>query len=72
MRCATGCSGVDWFPMDIIGVRAGGSVGVYTLGGWSEVCTGDGGVAVAEGIWAITLGAAGGSLLDQVGFSVAP
>ena len=63
VRCATGCSGVDWFLMDIIGGRAGGAVGVSTLGGWEEVCTADGGFTVEGGIWAITLGAAGGSLL---------
>ena len=34
VQCATGCSGVDWFPMVILGERAGGAVGVSTLGGW--------------------------------------
>ena len=46
--------------MDILGGRAGGAVGVSTLGGWAEVCTGDGGGAVAGGCWEITFGDAGG------------
>ena len=61
--CATGCSGVDWFPMDILGGRAGGAVVVYTLGGWSVVYTGDCGGARAGSCWAITLGDAGGFTL---------
>ena len=63
VRCATGCSGVDWFPMVIIGGRMGGAVGVSTLGGWAVLCTGGGGSAVAGFIWAITLGSAGGFTL---------
>ena len=63
VQCATGCSGVDWLPMDILGGRAGGAVGVSTLGGGAGVCTGDGGGDGVEGRWAITLGAAGGFYL---------
>ena len=59
MRCTNGCSGMDWFLIDILGGRAGGVVGVSTLGGWAGVCTGDGGGAVAGGRWEITLVAAG-------------
>ena len=57
--CATGCSGVYWFPMDILGGRVGGAASVSTFGGREGVCTGDGGGAGAVGLWAITLGAAG-------------
>ena len=46
--------------MVILGGRMGGAVGVSTLGGWAEVCTGG---SVVGGIWAITLGAAGGFTL---------
>ena len=72
---ATGCSGVDWFPVDIIGGRVGGAVGVSTLGVWAGVCTGGGGGAVVGvctgggggavvgGIWATTLGSSGGFTL---------
>ena len=49
MWCATGCSGLDWFPMNIIGGRACGAVGVSTLGGWAGVCNGDGGGAGVGG-----------------------
>ena len=63
VRCATRCSGVDWFPMDILGSRVGGAVGVSTLGVWAGVCTGGGGGAVVGGIWATTLGSAGGFTL---------
>ena len=63
MQCATRCSGVDWFPMDILGGRSGGAASVSTLGGGAGVCTGDGGGAGAGGRWAITLGAAGGFAL---------
>ena len=62
---ATGCSRVDWFPMDILGGRVGGAVGASTLGGGAEVCTGDGGGAVAGGLWTITLGASGGFTLGS-------
>ena len=58
--CATGCSGVDWSLLDILGGRTGGVVGISTLGGWSGVCNGDGGGAVAGGRWAITPVASGG------------
>ena len=60
---ATGCSGVDWFPVDIIGGRVGGAVGVSTLRVWAGVCTGGGGGALVGGIWATTLGSAGGFTL---------
>ena len=50
---------MDWFLIDILGGRAGGVVGVSTLGGWAGVCTGDGGGAVVGGRWEITLVAAG-------------
>ena len=63
VRCATGCSGVDWFPMVIIGGTMGGAVGVSIIGGWAIVCTGGGGGTVAGGIWEITLVAAGGFTL---------
>ena len=43
VRCATGCSGVDWLPMAILGGRAVGSASVSTLGGRAGVFTGDGG-----------------------------
>ena len=36
---ATGWSGVDWFPMDILGGIAGGAASVSTLGGGSGVYT---------------------------------
>ena len=32
MRCATGCSGVDWFPIAILGGKECGAVSVSTLG----------------------------------------
>ena len=51
VRCATGCSGVDWFPMDILGGRVGGAASVSTLVGGARVCTGDGGGAGAVGCW---------------------
>ena len=59
VQCATGCSGVDWFPMDILDGREGGAASVSTLGGGEGVCTGDGGGAGTGGRWAITLEAAG-------------
>ena len=62
VRCATECSGVNWLPMDVLRGRAGGAVFLSTLGGWSGVCTGDSGGAVAVVRWAITLGAVGGVL----------
>ena len=68
VRCADVCSGVDWFPIYILGGREGGAGGVSTLGGGSVVFTGDGGGAVYGGRWVITLGAAGGYPLKQVGF----
>ena len=61
--CATGCSGVDWLPMDILGGRAGGAVVLSTLGGYSGVCNGDCGGARAGSCWVIVLGAAGGFTL---------
>ena len=69
---ATGCSGVDWFPMDILGGIAGGSASVSTLGGRAGVCTGarDGGGTGGVGRGTITLGDAGVSPLGQVGFVV--
>ena len=63
--CATGCSGVDWFPMDILVGRAGGAASASTLGGGSGLCTEDSGGAGAGGRWAITLGAAGGFSLGS-------
>ena len=57
---ATGCSGVDWFPMAILCGRAGGAASVSTLGGRTGVCTGDGGGTGAVGRWASTLGDSGG------------
>ena len=65
VRCSTGCYGVGWFPMVVLGGRAGGSVGVSALGCWSEVCTGDGGGAVAESLWSITLEDPGGFTLGS-------
>ena len=65
VRCANGCSGLYWFPVVILGVRAGGAVCVSTLGGWAGLYTGDGGGAVAGGRWEITLGAAGGFTLGS-------
>ena len=55
VQCATGCSGVDWFLMNILGGRAGGAVGVSTLGGWAGVCTGDGRGAGVGGRWAVAV-----------------
>ena len=63
MRCCTGCSGVDWFSMDILGGRVVGADSVSPLGGMTGVFTGDGGGAGAGGRWAITLGSAGGFFL---------
>ena len=60
MWCATGFSGVDWFPIGILDGRAGGAVDISSFGGGTGVCTGDGGCAGAEGCWVITLGATGG------------
>ena len=65
VRCATGCSRVDWFLMDILGGRAGDAVGLPTLEGWAGLFTEDGGGAVAGGRWAITLGATGGFTLGS-------
>ena len=48
VRCATGFSVVDWFPMDILGGMEGGAASVSTLGGGSGECTGDGGGAGRE------------------------
>ena len=62
VRWDTGCSRVDWLPMDILGWRAGGEASLSTLGGRVGVCTEDGGGTGAVGRWAITLGAAGGVL----------
>ena len=56
----TGWSGVDWFPMAILGGMAGGADNVSTLGGRSGVCTGDGGDTGGVGRWGSTLGASGG------------
>ena len=58
--CATGCSGVDWFPMDILGGRAGCVAIVSTLGVGARVFTGECGGAGEVDLWAITLGSAGG------------
>ena len=58
--CANGCYGVDWFPMDTLGGRAGSAVGVSILGGGEGVFTGDSESAGAGGLWEITLGDAGG------------
>ena len=49
--------------MDILGGRAGGAVVVFTLGGWSGLCTGYCGGAREGSCWAIALGAAGGFIL---------
>ena len=65
MWYATGYSGVDCFPVVILGESTCGAVGVYTLGGWAEVCTGNSGGAVAGGLWAVTLGASGGFTLGS-------
>ena len=65
MWCDTGCSGVDWFPMDILGGRAGGAASVSPLGGMAGLFTRDGGGAGAGGLWAITLEAAGGFFLGK-------
>ena len=61
----TGCSGVDWFPMAILGGRAGGADSVFTLGGRAGVCNGDGGGTGAVGRWASTLGASEGFSLGE-------
>ena len=53
--CDTGFSGVDWFPMAILGGRAGGASSVSTLGGRAGVCTGDSEGAGVVSRWAITL-----------------
>ena len=63
MQCATGCSGVDWFPIDILGGRAGGAASLSPLVVMAGVFTGDGGGSGAGGRWAITLGASGGFFL---------
>ena len=60
VQCATGCSGVDLFPMAILGGRAGGAASVSNLGGRAGVCTGYSGGAGAVGFWAITLESDGG------------
>ena len=60
VRCNTRYSGVDWFPMTILGGREGDADSVSTLGGRAGVCPGDGGGPGAVGHWEITLGAAGG------------
>ena len=64
MRCAAGCYGLDWFPMDILGGRADGAASVSTLGGGAGVCTVDGGGSGAGVCWAITLGSAWGFTLE--------
>ena len=50
-RMDTGWSQVDWFPMDILGAMAGGTASVFTLGGRSGVCTGDGGGTGGGILW---------------------
>ena len=63
VRWATGCSGVEWFPMDILcGVVVGADI-VSTLGGRACVCTGGGGGTGAVGLWESTLGASEGFYL---------
>ena len=61
----TGWSGVDWFPMAIIGGIAGGAASVSTLGGRAGVCTGagDGGGIKGVGCGVSTLGSSGGFFL---------
>ena len=63
VRWDTVCSGVDWFPMDVLCGMAGGESGVSTLGGRSGVCTGYGGGTRAVGLWESTLGASEGFYL---------
>ena len=41
VRCNTRYSGVDWFPMTILGGREGDADSVSTLGGRAGVCPGD-------------------------------
>ena len=60
VRWSTGLSGVDWFPIVILGGMAGGTASVSTLGGRTGVCTRDSGGTGAVGCWEITLGASGG------------
>ena len=60
MRCDTGCSGVDWFPIDILGGRAGGAASLSPLVVMAGLFTGDGGDPGWVGHGASTLGAAGG------------
>ena len=59
---ATGWSGMDLFPMAILGGIAGGSASVSVLGGWAGVCTGAGycGGTGEVGRGASTLGDTGG------------
>ena len=49
VQCATGCYGVEWSTMAILGGRTGGADSVSKLGGRVGVCTGDGGGAGAVG-----------------------
>ena len=60
MRWDTGWSGVDWFPMAILGGITGGDASVSTLGRTAGVCTGsgDGGGTGGVGCGVSTLGAA--------------
>ena len=61
VRWSTGWSGVDWFPIVILGGMAGGTASVSTLGGRAGgVCTGDGGGTGGVGRGGSILGAAGG------------
>ena len=62
---ATGCSGVDSFPIAVLGGRAGGAASVSTLGGRAGVCNGGVVGTGAVGLWASTLGAAGGFYLGS-------
>ena len=64
VRCATKCSGVDWFLMNILGGRESGAAGVSTLGGEAGLCTAECGGTGAGDPWEITLGAAGGFSLE--------
>ena len=60
VRWDTGWSGVDWFPMAILGGMAGGNASVSTLGGRAGICTGNSGGTGGLDRGASTLGDAGG------------
>ena len=71
VKLATGCSGVDWFPIAILGGRAGGAASVSTLGVGAGLHSGDCGGTRGVGRWESTLGAPGGFYLEQVGCCLA-